>query len=350
MSDSIAGQYCGRLLADHGATVTLIEPPEGSPIRRAAPLSVDTPGESLMFRHLNAGKRSIAIDLAKTGAQRLRDELMSRADIIILPPGAARKEFAAIGAQTVVVRIDDFAPETSLGHWRGPEIVIQALSGMMHNNGAHGREPLYGYGERSAFAAGLAAYIGALAALYVRPTIGRGQDVLIDRAETAAAMAFPYVMQFLYSGHDRLRSELSITAGQALCRDGWVCIWIYNFRWRALCETLGLAHLISDPRFADPLTRKANWSALFEIIQSVVADRLADEVVDALQQAQVIAAKAPGLTELRDHPHLIARDYWRRAGDERILGPAWRFSRTPRGEIAPPPALDDTRMMRSAAE
>ena len=54
------------------------------------------------------------------------------------------------------------------------------------------------------------------------------------------------------------------------CRDGWVCIWIYNHRWQAMCAALGLPDIEHDPRFADPATRRRNWDTLFAIIQDKV--------------------------------------------------------------------------------
>ncbi len=347
LSESIGGQYCGRLLADFGARVTVVEPPGGSPIRRLPPRAKNT-SDSLVFRHLNAGKDSRVIDWRTADGWGHLAALVAVSDVVILPPGEDAGRFTAMNPKAIVARVDDFAPGTPMTQWQGPEMVIQALSGMMHNNGALGREPLYGTGSRSAYAAGLAAYIGILTALYARTSAG-GQTVMIDRAETAASMAFPYVMQFLYSGHDRTRAELSIPAGQVLCRDGWVCIWIYNFRWRALCEALELTELIEDSRFADPVTRRKNWDELFRIIQEKVGNRDAEGVVDALQTAQVIAAKAPVLAELHADRHLAARHYWEDDGQGRMLGPPFRMSRTPRAALRPAPSLDAS-AFESAAE
>ncbi|CAN5340666.1 CoA transferase [soil metagenome] len=354
LSDSIAGQFCGRLFADYGAEVLLVEPARGSPVRAMPPMSTDGLGESLLFRHLNAGKRSVALDPTTVAGRRAQDEILAASDVAILPAGADARHFAVLCPKAVIVAINNFAPETPLAHWKGPEIVIQALSGMMHNNGACGRQPLYGTGDRSAYAAGQAAYIGATTALYAREALGTGQIVSIDRAETAVAMAFPYVMQFIYSGHDRSRAELSIPAGQVLCRGGWVCIWIYNFRWKAVCETLGLPELTDDPRFADPATRRGNWDELFRIVQKKVGDRDAEELVGALQDAEVIAAVAYRPSELHSNRHLAARHYWQQIdtseGSQTVLGPPFRMSRTPRRLRGGAPCRGDAAAVASAAE
>lgn len=338
-SDSLAGQYCARLFADHGASVMLVEPSAGSPVRRMAPFS--SSGESLLFFHLNTGKQSLALDRdSEDGAATLRT-MLAGADVAILSPDVDPDAISEKNPHCVVVQPSLFGSEGPRAGWQGPEIVLQALSGMMHNNGAGGREPLFGTGNRAALASGVGAYIGALAALYARENIGRGQVVRIDAAETAASMCFPYVMQHIYNGTVRQRTEQAVQAGQVLCRDGWVCIWVYNFRWHALLKALDLLELEFDARFADPAIRRENWEALFAIIQAKVSQMRAEDLVEILQQAQVIAAKAYRPSELIGNRHLAARDYWDEVNGKRVLGPAFRLGAAPRQLQGGAPALGE---------
>jgi crotonobetainyl-CoA:carnitine CoA-transferase CaiB-like acyl-CoA transferase len=143
-------------------------------------------------------------------------------------------------------------------------------------------------------------------------------------------MCFPYVMQHIYNGTDRQRTDQAVQAGQVLCRDGWVCIWIYNFRWHALLEALDLLQYEADPRFADPADRRANWDKLFAVLQDKVADMAAEDLVESLQTAQVIAAKAYRPSELIGSRHLLARNYWEQVDGRTILGPPFRLTETPR--------------------
>ena len=339
LSESIGGQYCARLFADYGADVLLLEPPGGSAIRTAPPLSADNNTGSWLFFHLNTGKRSAVLDSTGDAGRAALFARCMTADVILLPAGFDRACLDEIAPQAVTVSIQDFDATGPRAGWKATEMVIQALSGMMVNNGAAGREPLYGCGQRTAFAAGLAAYVGTVTALLARPALGRGQHVDIDVNEVAATMAFPYVMQFLYSGYDRVRADQVIPAGQVLCRDGWVCIWLYNNRWTQLCTTLDLPELLVDTRFATPAARRDHWTALFAIIQARVADCNAEELVDQLQRADIIAAKSVRPAELGRQRHLIERQFWQALPDGRAaLGAPWLFSRTPRGPLRPPPA------------
>ncbi len=336
LSESVAGQYCSRLFADFGASVTLIEPPGGSAMRRKGPFSATT-GASLTFLHLNSGKSSVVLGASSAELQ----ALAASADVAILPN--AERSALPFPATTITVDISDFGREGPRAGWRGPEIVIQALSGMMFNNGADGREPLYGCGERSSYAAGVAAYIGALAALLARGADGPGQHVEISAAETAVAMGFPFPFQHIYSGTLRRRADITNPCGQVLCRDGWVCIWIYNHRWTRFCETVGLGHLIDDERFTDPVIRRRNWAALFAIIQARLAGEDAEALVDTLQHADIIAAKSYRLTELPHQAHLRERNWWEQLADgQRLLGAPFRLSRTPRHVSGGAPAVGES--------
>ena len=247
-SSGVAGEYCARLLHDFGAEVWLDETAGASAHRNLGPFGPD--GRSLTHLHLNRGKR-----LGRRGTV---------ADVLLC---AGAEDAAAVAARhphSVVVQITAFGSDGPMAGWAGPEIVLQAASGMMNANGIRGREPLYGVGQRAAYAAGLAAYIQTLASLRLRRQTGRGDLVRIDAAETAAAMAFPYVLQTIYNGTDRRRGDQEIPAGQVLCRGAYVCVWVYSNRFERLCRSLGLEACLTDPRFAEITERSRNWHDFFD--------------------------------------------------------------------------------------
>jgi crotonobetainyl-CoA:carnitine CoA-transferase CaiB-like acyl-CoA transferase len=321
-SDTIAGQFCARLMADFGAEVWLVESEGGSATRRTSPF--DNAGQSLTFLHLNLGKRfgtpTRVPDVVLCGPEE--------------NPAAVRAEHPDV----VAVRITAFGDDGPMAGWSGPEIVLQAASGMMNSNGLRGREPLYGVGNRAAYAAGLAAYIQVVVSLRVREQSGVGDTVRINAAETAATMCFPYVLQNFYNGTDRRRGDQEIPAGQVLCRGSWVCLWVYSNRFERLCGAIGLGGCLTDPRFADVRVRSGNWPAFFDLVQAQVADRDPDAFVAELQRLDIIAARAYRPSELRASDHLAARRYWRhvRIGgvDHVIPGPPFGMSLTPAAEAA----------------
>lgn len=337
LSDSIAGQYCSRLLSDYGADVWIVEPGDGSWIRRAAPLSVQ--GDSLLFRHLNSGKYSIRSEDPESIL--FSPEVLSGVDVVV---HSNAKAYTAVAAQCVGmiwVRVCEFGEDGPLANWQGPEIVLQALSGMMHNNGVFGREPLYGVGNRGSYAAGVAAYIGALTALYERGSSGRGQMVSVDAAETAAAMSYPYVVRYFYNGAVSSRSHQVTPTAYVKCRGEWVCIWIYDHKFSAAMAALELPELEQDVRFVDPLVRRQNWAEMVDAIQRRVKDMPADDLVDLLQCCQIISAKSQKASTLIHNAHLKYRGFWETVGKRTILGPPFRMSKTPRRVRAGGPALGE---------
>src|SRR5258707_7223039 len=88
LSESVAGQFCCRMLADFGAEVTLVEPPQGSGLREMPPFDPPTSGlGSLLFFHLNLGKRSLVLDPRSADDWNKLRALAKSTDVIVVGPG-----------------------------------------------------------------------------------------------------------------------------------------------------------------------------------------------------------------------------------------------------------------------
>lgn len=339
VSDNVAGQYCSRMLADYGADVTLIEPPAGCVIRRTGPFApadavAGATDKSLLFVHLNVGKASRVLDRSAPGGDAVFEDLVRQADIVVLDEATDPGPLRTLNPRCIVAQVTAFGTQGPLHAWRGTEMIFQALSGMMNNNGEAGRPPLFGVGHRASYSAGVVAFIGVLGALFARGRHGEGQEVRTEIAETAASMCFPYLMQYIYNGSIRSRGEQQQPICPVQCRDGWICIWIYPHRFAAACETLGRPDLIADLRFARQLDRQAHWSEFVAIMGEHLAGRMSEDLVALLQSNQIIAAKSYRLTEIVCNEHLRQRGFWETVqtplGEQRVLGPQFRMSGTPR--------------------
>ncbi len=346
LCDSIAGQFCARMLADHGAETLLVEPAAGGALRHAAPLGPD--GASLLFLHLNTGKRSIVLDRISAKGQKAFAKLTQTADVVIVDTEADRAALAALAPDAITALVSPFGADGPFADWTGCEMIYQAIGGVMHASGSPDRAPLYGCGDRASFSAGAAAYSAVLAALYAKGRWGIAQAVSVDIAETAAAMANPYVTGYLYNGLLESRRDRRTPVGQLRCPDGWVGFYLHVHLFAAMCEALGLAELAEDPRFKPPRARLDNWHALVALVQAHVGAWQADDLLAILQSVRVVAARSYRLTELRDDcPHLAERGFWEQvatpSGPRTILGPAFRFSLTPRAVQGAAPALGDAK-------
>lgn len=346
LSDSIAGQFGCRMMADFGAEVILVEPPQGSPIRAMPPFDPAKDGlGSLLFFHLNLGKQSRLIDRASEQGQAQLAELAKSADAIVVGLDTDRDALQRANPQAVVALVSDFGDDGPFRHWRGSEMIFQALSGMMYVNGSGDREPLYGVGHRAQYATGVGLYISVLAALFARKTIGKGQQIALDVAMNTSSMAPPATVEYAYSKLQDPRGERRSPFMVVKCSDGWVSIWVHLHVWAGFCKAVDIGHLEQDPRFAKGKERQDNWAALTAAVQDSVREMSGDELLDRLLKERVAAAKAYTPMQLwNGTPHLIERNYWQSvetpAGQRPILGPPFRLSRTPREITKGAPRLD----------
>lgn len=352
LSESIAGQYCSRLLADFGAETLLVEPPGGSVTRRIGPFG-KSDGKSLLFFHLNLGKGSVTLDRdSAEGRARLLDLGMA-VDILLVPAGFDRREIEERNPKAVICTISDFGEDGPRRDWCGGELVMQALSGVMYRNGAADREPLYGCGWRVHYVAGVAAYISVLSAIYARVRLGRGQHCSVDVAETAASMTYALGTQYMYNGTIERRSmPANLPSAVVRCRDGWVAIFIYAYRWREACAALEVPELADDPRYATAEARMANWAEFVDTVRLKVDGLEADELVRRLQALGSVAGRAYRPSELIHSDHLAARSYWETVdtpeGPRVVLGAPFRLEKTPRRLRGAAPAMEGASARGSA--
>jgi crotonobetainyl-CoA:carnitine CoA-transferase CaiB-like acyl-CoA transferase len=350
LSESVAGQFCCRMLADYGADVTLVEPPQGSATRRMGPFreSAGAQPRSLLFEHLNLGKGSVVVDQTSAAGGDLLRDLARAADVVVVPAGFDRAALRSANPSCIIATISPFGEGTPKSHWRGTEMIYQAMSGMMTHNGRHDREPLYGVGNRASYCAGIAAYSSILAALMVRERTGVAQDVAIDIAHVAASMTYPFALQYSYNGSFEERGMRGQPLIEVKCREGWIAIWIRANHFAIVCDVLGMPEMVTDPRFAGDADRKANFQQFIAEVQKRVADRIGADIVKALQAKRVVAACCFQPSQLGpDAEHLKVRDFWHvmptNEGPRLALGPQFRMSRTPRRAPTPAPALGEAR-------
>jgi crotonobetainyl-CoA:carnitine CoA-transferase CaiB-like acyl-CoA transferase len=308
VTTSLAGPYCTEVLAALGAEVIKVEPPRGGDEARTwGPPFWD--GESTLFLTVNAGKRSVCVDLRRGIDVVLR--LVDGADVFVqsLRPGLADER--GLGAEALRERnprlvycsIRSFGPT---GPWRdrpGYDPLAQAAGGIVSVTGEAGRDGVRAGVSVCDQGTGMWAALAILAALHERESTGRGRDVDVSLYETALGFMAYHLTGFLGAGAvpaGRGTEFPSIAPYQAFAaRDGRLMVAAANDRlFAALVETLGLPELASDARFATNADRVANRGELTPLLQDRFATEDRETWIARLGQANVPAAPVQDVAEV----------------------------------------------------
>jgi crotonobetainyl-CoA:carnitine CoA-transferase CaiB-like acyl-CoA transferase len=189
------GALCGKMLADMGADVIKIEPPEGDPSRRIGPFYHDEPHpeRSLFWFAYNANKRGITLNLASGDGARIFRRLVENADVIVesFQPGymdglgLGYQRLKKINSRIVVATITPFGLQDGAKDIIGDsDLMVMASSGMMSLCGDDDRAPVrIGYPQAYLHASGQCA-VGIAIALYVREMTGKGQHVDVSAQQS----------------------------------------------------------------------------------------------------------------------------------------------------------------------
>lgn len=312
VTSSLAGPTSTQLLAALGADVVKVEPLSGDHARAWGPPFWD--GESAMFLASNAGKRSLAIELGDPRGLATLLRLADRADVLVqsLRPGAAERH--GLGPEIVRARnprlvyctIGAFGATGPLSDQPGYDPLLQAASGIMSVTGEDDRPPVRVGVSLIDLGTGVWAALGVLAALHERERTGAGRTIDVSLYETAISLLSYQLVGFLGTGAvpGREGSAFAQIAPYQVfpTRDGELMIVAGNDKlFRALCEELGVAELVVDPRFVTNPDRVRNRPALLELLEARTRGRAQTELLDALVAAGVPASPVHDVGEAARH-------------------------------------------------
>jgi crotonobetainyl-CoA:carnitine CoA-transferase CaiB-like acyl-CoA transferase len=358
LTQVMAGPFCGQVLADMGADVVKIEPPEGDATRRS--LGFRMRGEdTAAFMAVNRNKRSVVLDL-KGGDDRAAFEgLVRGADVVIenYRPGVAARLKAdwetlrVVNPRLVHASLSGFGQTGPYATRPGYDLIAQGLSGVMSVTGEPGGEPVKCGIPIGDLAAGLFCAVGILCALQARERTGRGQQVDTSLFEGALALSIWETAELWATGRvpEPLGSAHRLTAPyQALrTRDGHITVGGNTPRlWERLCEAIGRPELVSDARFATNDDRMEHRPELVAELEAALAARDTGEWVEALTAAGVPCGPIHDYRQVFEDPHTRAREMEVTIehpveGAMRALGIPVKLSDTPGSIRRPAPLLGE---------
>lgn len=357
LSRVLAGPFCAMLLGDMGADVIKIEEPtEGDDARMWGPFVGDW---SAYFLGVNRNKRSVALDLKSADGQEALRGLLRGADVFVenFKPGSLDKlgfgvdAVRALNPRLIHCSITGYGRTGPRSHLTGYDPVVQAESGFMDITGTPDGPPVRTGIAMTDYLAALYAYSGILLALRDRERSGKGQHVDIALFDSILSTLSMPVGIFQATGQKprRLGNDHSAIAPYEVLRasDGSVMIAAANSRlWKQLCDAVGVAHLVDDPRFKTNTDRVANRAALKVELERAFATFTVDALVERLQQFGVACGRVRTIPEALEDPQIKPRQMLIPLNDPelegfRVIGNPIKLSDSPPRLYRRPPKLGE---------
>jgi crotonobetainyl-CoA:carnitine CoA-transferase CaiB-like acyl-CoA transferase len=334
-STTIAGPHCSRLLADMGADVIKVESPEGD-LMRSRP--VQRAGAGTMFGQLNAGKRSIVLDLKRPESIAAIKKLAAKVDVVLenYRPGVMKRlgidypELAKVNPRLVYCAISGYGQT-------GPAAGRPAYAPVIHASTGYDKAHLYYQQGRERpdncgifvadYASGSYAMGAILAALYQRNATGKGQMVDVSMFETLVGMLLGEVNRAQFDFEMPSRPMY----GPIEAKDGYVMLATASERtFQDMATAAGRRDWLTDPRFEKYADRRMNWAEFVDEFEQWSKKLTIKECVAALEKHGVPCSPYLTVTEALQDPQVAHRGSLctieDSAGAYKSPAPPFRFS------------------------
>jgi crotonobetainyl-CoA:carnitine CoA-transferase CaiB-like acyl-CoA transferase len=313
----VAAPYAGEVLADLGARVIKIEPPEGDAIRAWGP---HPSGESAPYLAYNRGKESVRLDLRSEDGKEAALRLFERADIIVenTRPGVLAKYGLDASAarernpRLIFCSISGYGQHAPNANRAGMDLVIQANTGIMSVTGDVDGPVIKAGVPIVDCTAALHATTAILAALHAREKSGAGTT--IDISLQASNIMWMALLASAYFATGELPQKLgsahplSAPYQAFKAADGYITIACSNdVLWETLRHELGLDGLRDDPRFGTNSDRARNQRELAAIVEARLLEDSAEHWVSRLQGAGIPCDRVNDLAQALSDETLVAR-------------------------------------------
>lgn len=375
------GPLAGKMLADLGADVVRVEPPEGSALRRRPPFAdgVADPERGLAWWTYAAGTRSVALDLAAPAGRADFLALARAADFLLesLPPGTLEglglgwPVLARENPRLILTSVSPFGQAGPHAGWRAPELVLQAMGGMLHPVGDPDRAPVRVGGAQASCQAAGQALLGTLVAHFERQRTGRGRwvDTAAQHALTSCLLS-ETALPVLHGFTPTREGSAVRTSGFRRrilfrCRDGFVALTVGGGALAGAMMTALVAWMAAEGQ-APPFMRERDWhqwdnayliaagargqediDRVGEAIAAFTVTRTKAELYEAALTRGLLIAPVADMADLAADRQLTARGFFVPVAEPRVGRPvrfpgAWaKLSATPLRPPRPSPRLGE---------
>jgi crotonobetainyl-CoA:carnitine CoA-transferase CaiB-like acyl-CoA transferase len=328
----------GRILADLGADVIVLEPPSGSPARRLEPFLDEIPGleRSLTWHALNRNKRAITLDLNSHDGRDLYATLAAKFDVVIegaMTGGGSPLENLELPAKTIRCVVSAFGRSGPKSDYLASDLIVMASCGTPALTGDPDREPLFFNLPQSIMEAGADAAVATLASLAARDHDGLGQNAEVS-ARIAAMMSAMSIPLVIGSGN----SEITRAAARGTimgvrvpsiyeCADGYVLVTVAAFGPAFGPMTQRLAKWAADEGHVAREIAEVNWStfpadvakktsspeqldALVEGVRALCLRKTKNEIGSAARELGILASAVMDMKDIAESPQYRGRGLW----------------------------------------
>lgn len=343
------GGYCGRLLANLGAEVILIEGPRGDSMRREGPFKNDKAHSegSLVFAAYHTNKRGVVLDFGSEQGQQALRQLAGHADVLIEDKpvgyldaiGLGYADLKTLNPRLVMTSISGFGLSGPYRDFKGPNLIAFAMGGLMNVCGHPGRAPLVGPCDVAYHLGSVHAAFGTLVALYNRRESGHGGRVETSLQDVLVADPFlRMITRYGVNGEVPQRtghSQPTTVAETYRCRDGHVRIFCNQAdHWKRFVKWLGNPPELLDPKLENVQNRFSLRPLLNRIIEERTIQYETKSFFDEFQSQRLAAAPInPPSAFLADEQtkhrqYLVEIDH-AYLGSHRFPGDPYKFSASP---------------------
>ncbi len=255
------GLYCTKLLADLGADVIKIEPPEGDAARGIGPFYRDQVHreKSLTWFHFNTNKRGITLNLQTADGRGLFEQLAARADVIVetFAPGTLEKmglgwdRLATVNPRLILASLTPFGQSGPWRDYRASALVGSAVGGLLSTCGWPGKAPETIGAAPAYHMVSVQAAVGILMALFERTRTQRGRHVDVSMHASVPVTLMVSVPIYQRTGQLRLREgdkHSDAAHGIFPCKDGYIDFRLRFQNWKAFVEWLDKDGLAGELR------------------------------------------------------------------------------------------------------
>jgi crotonobetainyl-CoA:carnitine CoA-transferase CaiB-like acyl-CoA transferase len=372
LTQMLAGPYATMMLADHGADVIKVEPPEGDQVRPVGPFRADDRRKVLggYFQSINRNKRSVCLDLKKPEGRSALLKMVADADAIVENFRVGVMERLGLGYEVlhehnprlVYAALRGFGDQRTgaspYGSWPAYDVVAQAMGGIMAITGPDATTPMkIGPGLGDIVPGAMLAF-GILAAVHHARRTGEGQFVDIAMVDAVLALCERTVYQLSVQGLTPVpegnHHPFLVPFGTYPTTDGFVALAAHQQSFfELLCRALGAEDILTEPRYATPELRIEHRAALIEALSRYTARFTKAELTTRLGGV-IPFGPVMNVSDITRDPHYAAREMIvsvEQPGDEpvQIVGVPIKMTATPGGVHRRAPLLGEDTLARLRA-